>query len=161
MPNGNVSRENTYGHLKRILVPIFAEDKMKYPQWNAAFTSCVDKAPLTPKFKMLRLEASLREKAADTVKGLGYSEEAYKAARARLKKYGGSQRQVQGHLEELKKFKPLQEDNAKELEVLAYMLERAVICLKENGRQAGLEAGTLYTIVLEKISEKLFSQNYR
>ncbi|CAB4036461.1 Hypothetical predicted protein, partial [Paramuricea clavata] len=41
------------------------------------------------------------------------------------------------------------------------VLERAVICLKENGRQADLEAGTLYTIVLEKIPEKLLSQYYR
>ncbi|CAB3990844.1 Hypothetical predicted protein, partial [Paramuricea clavata] len=39
--------------------------------------------------------------------------------------------------------------------------QRAVICLKENGRQADLEAGTLYTIVLEKIPEKLLSQYYR
>jgi hypothetical protein len=64
-------------------------------------------------------------------------------------------------LEELKKLKPLQEGNAKELETFADVLERAVICLKENGRQADLEAGTLYTIVLEKIPEKLLSQYYR
>ena len=55
-------------------------------------------------------------------------------------------------------MKPLQEENAKELEIFADVLERAVICLKENSRQADLEAGTLYTIVLEKIPEKLLSQ---
>ncbi|CAB4008450.1 Hypothetical predicted protein [Paramuricea clavata] len=97
-----------------------------------------------------------------TVRGLGYSQEAYNAARARLeRKYGGSWRQVQSHLEEFKKLKPLQKENAKALEIFADVLEWAVICLKENGRQADLEAGTLYTIVLEKIPEKLLSQNYR
>ena len=130
---------------------MFAGDKMKYQQWDAAFTSCVDQAPLTPQFKMLRLESCLRGEAAETIKGLGYSKEAYDAARARLaRKYGGSRRQIQSHLEELKKLKPLQEGSAKDLEAFADVLERAVICLKENGRQTDLEAGTLYTIILEK-----------
>ena len=148
--NENLSREVTCGHLERIQIPTFAGDKIKYQQWNAAFTSCVDKAMLTPQLKMLRLKAC--GEAADTVKGLGYSEKAYSAAQTRLeRKYGGIRRQVQSHLEE----------NAKELEVFADVLERAVICLEENGRQTDLEAGTLYTIVLEKIPEKLISQYYR
>ena len=49
------------------------------------------------------------------------------------RKYGGSRRQVQSHLEELKRLKPLPEESAKDLEVFADVLERAVICLKENG----------------------------
>ena len=71
---------------------------MKYQQWDADFTSCVDQAPLSSQFKMLRLESCSRGEAAE--KGLGYSQPAYDAARARLaRKYGGSRR----HLEELKK----------------------------------------------------------
>ena len=35
-------------------------------------------------FKMLRLERCLEDEAAETVRGLGYSSEAYKAAKARL-----------------------------------------------------------------------------
>ena len=98
-----ISRHGTH-HLERIRIPVFAGDKMKYQQWDAAFTSCVDQAPLTPQFKMLRLESCLRGEAAETIKGLGYSKEAYDAARARLaRKYGGSRRQIQSHLEELKK----------------------------------------------------------
>jgi hypothetical protein len=31
------------GHLERIRIPMLAGDKMKFQQWNAAFTSCVDK----------------------------------------------------------------------------------------------------------------------
>ena len=41
------------------------------------------------------------------------------------------------------------------------MLERAVINLQENNRAADLEAGTLYTIILEKLPEKLLSQYIR
>ena len=97
---------------------------------------------------MLRLESCLRGEAAETIKGLGYSKEAYDAARAQLaQKYGGSWRQVQSHLEILKKLKPLQEGNAKDLEAFADVLGRAVICLKQNGRQTDLDAGTLYTII--------------
>ena len=82
---------------------------------------------------MLRLEACLQGEAAETIRGLAYSQEAYDAAKSRLeRKYGGSWRQVQGHLEELKKLKPLPEDRAKELEVFVDVLEWAVICLKEN-----------------------------
>ena len=41
------------------------------------------------------------------------------------------------------------------------MLERAVINLQENDRVADLEAGTLYTIILEKLPDKLLSQYIR
>ena len=58
-------------------------------------------------------------------------------------------------------MKPIREENAKELEKFADMLERAVINLQENNRAAELEAGTLYTIILEKLREKLLSQYLR
>lgn len=58
-------------------------------------------------------------------------------------------------------MKPLKEDDAKELEKFEDTLERAVINLQENGRKSDLEAGTLYTILLEKIPGKLLSQYYR
>lgn len=111
---------------------------------------------------MLRLEACLAGEAANTIKGLGYSLEAYKAAKARLfRKYGGSRRQIQSHLEELKKLQPIQDNNAKELETFADILERAVITLKENNQSSDLEPGTLHTTILEKIPERLLSQYYR
>ena len=55
-------------------------------------------------------------------------------------------------------MKPIREENAKELEKFADMLERSVINLQENNRAADLKAGTLYTIILEKLPEKLLSQ---
>ena len=78
-----------------------------------------------------------------------------------LRKYRGNRRQVQGHLEELRKMKIPREDDAKVLEKFADALERAVVNLKENDRQSELQDGTLYTIIREKIPEKLLAQYYR
>ena len=78
-----------------------------------------------------------------------------------MRKYGGNRREIQCHVEELLKMRPLREENPKELEKFADMLERAVINLQENNRAADLEAGTLYTIILEKLPEKLLAQYYR
>lgn len=151
-----------HGQLERIRIPIFSGNKMDFQRWNAAFTSCVDMTSLSPQFKMLRLEACLAGEAANTIKGLGYSLEAYEAAKTCLfRKYGGSRRQVQSHIEELKRLQPIQENNAKELETFADVLERAVITLKENGRKSDLEGGALHTMILEKIPERLLAQYYR
>lgn len=68
---------------------------------------------------------------------------------------------MQGHLEELRKMKIPREDDAKVLEKFADALERAVVNLKENDRQSELQEGTLYTIIREKIPEKLLAQYYR
>jgi len=111
---------------------------------------------------MLRLEACLAGEADSTIKGLGYSLEAYEAAKARLfRKYGGSRRQVQSHLKERRKLKPIRDNSAKELEMFADVLERAVITLKENGRESDLKGGTHHTMILEKIPERLLAQYYR
>lgn len=138
------------GQLERIRIPVFDGNKMDFPRWHAAFSSCVDQSSLSSQFKMLRLEGCLTGEGAETIKGLGYSEAAYGTAKGRLlRKYGGDRRQVQGHLEELKKVKAVREDDAKSLEKFAAVLERAVVNLKENDRQSDfhLKDGTLYTIV--------------
>ena len=148
--------------MERIRIPIFSGNKINFQKGNAAFTSCVDETTFSPQFKMLRLEACLAGEAASTMKGLGYSLEAYEAAKARLfRKYGGSRRQVQSHLEELRKLKPIRDNSAKELEMFADVIERAVITLKENGSESDLKGGTLHTMVLEKIPERLLAQFYR
>ena len=127
---------------------------MDFQHWNVPFTSCVDMSSLSPQFKMLRLEACLAGEAANTIKGLGYSLEAYEAAKAQLFwKYGGSRRQIQSHLKEPKKLQPIQDNNAKELEIIADVLQRAVITLKENNQNSDLEPRALHTTILEKIPE--------
>ncbi|KAL9987285.1 hypothetical protein ACROYT_G001567 [Oculina patagonica] len=161
-PGSNAANRETHGQLERIRIPIFSGNKMDFQRWNAAFTSCVDMTSLSPQFKMLRLEACLAGEAANTIKGLGYSLEAYEAAKSRLfRKYGGSRRQVQSHLEELKRLQPIQDNNAKQLETFADILERAVITLKENDRNSDLEGRALHTMILEKIPERLLAQYYR
>jgi len=162
VPVNDKNSSNGFTNLERIKLPTFNGNKSQFPQWNATFTSCVDETSMTAQYKMLRLESCLTGEALDTIKGLGYSEEAYKVAKARLvRKYGGDRRDVQGHLDELLKLKPIKDDNPKALEKFADMLERAVIKLQENNRKADLEVGTLYTIILEKLPEKTISQYYR
>ena len=97
-------------------------------------------------FKMLRLESSLVGDAAETAKGLGYSDHLYEAPKARLnRKYGGNRRQVQAHIDELRKMRPINADNPRELERFADIVERTVVSLKENKKFADLGGGTLYS----------------
>ena len=96
------------------------------------------------------------------VKGLGYSDHAYEAAKARLdQKYGGNRPQVQAYIDELRKMRPINADNPRELERFTDIVERTVVSLKENKKFADLEGGTLYAIVLEKLPQALLSQYYR
>ena len=111
---------------------------------------------------MLRLKSCSEGEAAETVRGLGYSSEAYEATKARLNRnYGGNQWQVQAHIDELRKLKPINAENPRELEKFADLVERTVVTLKENKQNSDLEGGTLYAIVLEKIPQSLLSQYYR
>ena len=80
--NGHVVDANK--QLKRIRIPKFSGDKKEYQSWWAAFSSCVDETNLLAQFKMLRLQSCLAGGAAETVKGPGYLDHAYKAAKARL-----------------------------------------------------------------------------
>ena len=126
------------------------------------FTHYVDATALSAQFKMLRLKACLAGEASETIKGLGYSEAVYEAAKSRLvRKYGGNRREIQCHVEEVLKMRPLREENTKELETFVDMLERAVINFQEKNRASDLEAVSFYTIILEKMPEKLLAQYYR
>ena len=161
-PGSTAANREIHGQLERIRIPIFSGSKMDFQRWNAAFTSYVDMTSLSPQFKMLRLEACLAGEATNTIKGLGYSLKAYEAAKSRLfRKYGGSRGQAQSQLEELKRLQPIQDNNAKQLETFADILERAVITLKENDRNLDLEGGALHTIIFEKIPKRLLAQYYR
>ena len=96
------------------------------------------------------------------MKGLGYSDHAYEAAKARLnQKYGENRRQIQVHIDELPRVRPINADNPRELERFADIVERTVVSLKENKKFADLEGGTLYAFVLEKVPQALLSQYYR
>ena len=147
--------------LERIRIPIFSGNKMEFQQWFAAFSTCVDKTSLAPQFKMLRLEGCLRGEAAETIKGLGYSQTAYDAALSRLqRKYGGDRRKVQAQIEELRKMRPVNEGDPKSMDKFADALERTIVVLKDNSLHADLGGGTLYGIVVEKLPENLLKEYY-
>ena len=100
----------------------------------------MDETNLSAQFKMLRLESCLERGAAEMVKVLGYSDHAYEAAKARLnRKNGGNRTQVQAHIDELRKMRPINADNPRELETFADIVERTVVSLKENKKFADLE----------------------
>ena len=148
--------------LKQIRIPKFLGDKKEYQLWWAAFSSCVDETNLSAQFKMWWLESCLVGEAAEMVKGPGYLDHVYEATKARLnRKYGGNRRQVQAHIDELCKMRPINADNPRKLERFADIVERTVVSLKENKKFADPEGGTLYAIVLEKLPQALLSQYYR
>lgn len=110
---------------------------------------------------MLRLEGCLRGEAAETIKGLGYSQTAYDAALSRLqRKYGRDRRKVQAQIEELRKMRPVNEGDPKSMDKFADALERTIVVLKDNGLHADLGGGTLYGIVVEKLPENLLKEYY-
>ena len=39
--------------LKLVSIPVFHGDKSNYESWKAAFTACVDNAPVTPEYKLI------------------------------------------------------------------------------------------------------------
>ena len=69
--NAQQGASDPNNQLEQIRNPIFSGDKMKFQQWFAAFSTCVDKTSLAPQFKMLRLEGCLCGEAAETIKGVG------------------------------------------------------------------------------------------
>ena len=92
----------------------------------------MDETNLSAQFEMLWLESCLEGEAAETVKGLGYLDHAYRAAKARLnQKYRRNRRQVQAHIDELRKMRPINADNPRELERFADMVEMTVVSLRK------------------------------
>ncbi len=92
-----------------------------YEGWKTAFMACVDRAPATPEYKLFQFRQSSSGEALKVVESLGHSAAAYEAAKARLERTFG------GNREELENFKPLRPGNAKDLEGLADLLDVTVV----------------------------------
>ena len=93
----------------------------------------MDETNLSAQFKMLQLESCLLGEAAEMVKGPGYLDHVYEAAKARLnRKYGGNRPQVQAHIDELCKMRPINANDPSKLERFADIVERTVVSLKEK-----------------------------
>ena len=99
---------------------------------------------------MLRLEACLVGKAADTLEDLHYSEMDYETAKLRLqRKFCGERRQIQHQMEKLRNMRALQLDNVEDLGKFTDVLENTVVMLQNQGYVHELQPNnTLYTMML-------------
>ena len=145
--------------LKPVPIPTFTGDKRSYPSWKAAFMACVDRAPVTPEYKMLQLRQYISEEALNAIENLGFSPAAYEAAKYRLeRKYGGKRRQKAVFMEDLEQFPQIQSGNAEELERFADLLDITIINLKETGMYQDLGDGSLYIQLQRKLPQSLLAR---
>ena len=106
-----------YRRLKNVEIPTFTGDKRMYEAWKAAFDVCVDQQLLSQELKLLQLRQYMSGEAQRCIETLGFSATAYTAARNRLeRKFGGSRRQIAGHLAERDQFRPITSNKPNELE---------------------------------------------
>ena len=70
-----------------------------------------------------------------TLQNLGHSGAAYEAAKQRLeRKFGGERRKIALYLEQLERFKPMQDENPRELEKITDILDMVTVNLEEAER---------------------------
>ncbi|XP_065194926.1 uncharacterized protein LOC135826224 [Sycon ciliatum] len=151
-----------WASMKKITIPTFDGDKRRFESWWAAFSTCVDKAPLTAECKMLRLRQYVQGEPLKAIDRFGYTIAAYDAAKALLhRKYGGERRRVAIHLEEIEALKPVRKEHPRDLELFSELLAVAVINLKDSGRATELAAGTFYLTLLKKLDEQLITRYHR
>lgn len=86
----NAKGKDLWKQLKRVSIPVFNGDKRQYENRKSAFISCVDKAPVTPEYKLLELGQYLSGIAQKPIETLGHSGHAYEAAKERLQRKFGS-----------------------------------------------------------------------
>ena len=141
---------------------MFNGDKSNYESWKSAFTACIDKAPATPENKILQLRQCLFGEALRTIQNLGHSAASYEAAKARLeRKFGGQRRKIALYLEQLERLKPMQDEDPKELEKIAEILDIVIVNLKEADRDEELGNGVLYVTLQKKLTESLLVRYHR
>lgn len=154
--------KDMWQQLKRVQIPVFSGEKRKYESWKAAFYACIDSAPATAEYKLLQLRQYLSGEALKSIENLGHSAVSYNAAKERLeRKFGGKRRQVMAYLEELDKFPPMREENAKTIEKFADLLDIVVINLTEAEKEEDLKDGTLYLKLQRKMPETMLTRYNR
>lgn len=148
--------------LKRVAIPVFNGDKKMYETWKSAFTACVDQAPATAEYKLLQLRQYLTGEALKCIEGLGHSKYAYESAKERLeRKFGGTRRKVLKYIDDLDNFRPIREDQPRDVERFADVLDIAVANLKEANRTEELGDGVFYHKLQKKLPEKMLSRYKR
>ena len=147
--------KDLWNQLERVSIPVFSGDKTTYEGWREAFNACVDKAPVSAVYKLLQLKKYLSGEPLKLVERLGHSSRAYETAKDKLnRKYGGKRHQTTMYLKQLESFKPLKDGDSKSFEAFADLLETAVFTLREADRMEELGNGTLYTTIINKLTDK-------
>jgi len=166
--NSNLVRENYFSsvgkdlwkQLKRVSIPTFSGNKSTFENWKAAFVACVDNAPASPEYKLLQLRQCLSGEALKSIENLGHSAEAYFAAKSRLeRKFGGKHRQIALYLEEIENFKVIRQNNAKDVDKFADLIDIIVINLKDAGKHDELVNGSFYVKLQQKLPASMLT-NY-
>ena len=161
-PEAQQIGNDLWNQLERVSIPVFTGDKMTYEGWRTAFQACVDEAPVSTVYKLLQLKKYLSGEPLQLIERLGHSAEAYEVAKSKLdRKYGGKRRQTARYLQQLQQFKELKDGDPKTFEAYADLLEMAVFTLKGADRLEELKDGTLYSTLLNKLSDRMMVEYLR
>ncbi|CAM1295397.1 Uncharacterised protein r2_g452 [Pycnogonum litorale] len=137
----------------------FNGDRDKYQDWRAQFDIFVHQASVPCHYKMM-LKNSLSGKPLQLVENLGYTDNQYQMAVAKLdQRYGGERRILQRHLESIVSMAAVVEDDLLGLENLSNRLCDIVTKLAEAGQHQELTfASTLYLVAQQKVPRSLLVQ---
>lgn len=99
--------------LMRVWIPFLTEASNSVKTGNP-LTACIDQSPATSKYKLSQLRQYLRGDALKLIEGFGHSGYAYQAAKKRLKrKYGGQRDKTLFHIDELENLRTIQNETRK------------------------------------------------
>ena len=130
--------------------------------WTAAFTAGIDQAPATPEYKLLQLRQHLTGEALKCIENLRHSSGAYEASKNRFERtFGGLHRRLTLYIEQLEGFRSKQYGNAKDLEQFLYLLDVAILNLRESHQYHKLETGSLYVKPQRNLPEMMLASYYR
>ena len=139
--------------LKLLKVPTFNGDKKKFEEFWGLFESLVDKSNEPTSLKMARLRQSLTGIALDSIRGLGVSEPEYKEAKEILNtKFGGQRRQLRAYLDDLERMHPLRAADVKGFASFTDLVRVTVVKLQAEGKVGEPGDGTLYSLLVKKLT---------
>ena len=139
--------------LKPLKVPTFDGDTKKFEEFWGLFESLVDKSNEPTSLKMARLRQSLTGIALDSIRGLGVSEPEYKEAKEILNtKFGGQRRQLRAYLDDLERMQPFRAAHIKCFASFTDLVRVTVVKLQAEGKVGELCDGTLYSLLVKKLT---------
>ena len=103
--------------------------------------------------KMARLRESLTGIARDSIRRLGVSEPEYEEAKEILKtKFGGQRRDLSAYLDELEKMLSLRAADVQGFEKFVDLVRVTVVKLQSADKAGELGDGTLYSLLVKKLT---------